>query len=107
MPDMIVVPLTDENRPAMAEFALSMYADEPCRICRRLLTMADLKDGATFAGYSADGTARAAHRVCWQNFEELLRTLPVQRIHELMNSVDLRQYASDGECAVDLGGTEQ
>lgn len=80
----VVVPLTDENRPAMASFALSMYADEPCRICRRLLTMDDLRDGAKFAGYSVDGKARASHRVCWENFMELLRTLPPDRLHALI-----------------------
>lgn len=80
----VVVPLTTENRPYMAHLALSMYADEPCRICRKLLTMDDLRDGAVFAGYSVDGTARAAHRVCWENFVELLVTLPDERLHEII-----------------------
>lgn len=89
MSDIFIVPLHDEDtRKLAAHVALSMYANEPCRICRRLLTMDDLKDGAKFASYSVDGTARAAHRVCWDNFVELLRTLPPQRLHELVSEDD-------------------
>lgn len=84
----------DDTRQKAYTIALSMYADEPCRICRRFLTWDDLHDGAKFAGYSVDGTSRAAHRVCWENFEELLRTLPVERVHELMNSTTIDVDAS-------------
>ena len=45
----------------LIDVALSMYEDEPCRICGRLLTMEDLKNGAVFAGYSDDNTSRPAH----------------------------------------------
>lgn len=84
MSDILVVPLNDDSARKVAfGFALGMYADEPCRICRRLLTMDDLKDGAKFAGYSVDEKARVAHRVCWDNFVELLQTLPPERLHEL------------------------
>lgn len=55
------------------ESALSMYANEPCRICGRILTMDDIKDGAKFAGYSDDNTSRVAHRRCWEGFVDVAR----------------------------------
>lgn len=58
---------------ALVQLALSMYADEPCRVCGRLLTMNDLNRGAVFAGYNRAGTARAAHKRCWDNFVEMLQ----------------------------------
>lgn len=83
--DAILIPISDETREAALEMALSMYVSEPCRICRRALTRDDIRE-AKFAGYSRDGQARAAHRVCWQNFVELLQTTPAQRLHELVHS---------------------
>lgn len=53
-------------------FALSMYVNEPCRICRRLITWEDISD-AVFAGYSADNTARSAHKMCWDNALDTMR----------------------------------
>jgi hypothetical protein len=45
--------------------AVGMYANEPCRICGKLLEVSDL-DTAVFAGYSEDSKSRAAHKVCWE-----------------------------------------
>lgn len=88
MTDIQIVPLdNDESRRVAFEMALSMYAGEPCRICRRILTREDI-DNAVFAGYSLDGTARSAHRVCWENFVELVQTLPREQVYAL---VDRRQ----------------
>lgn len=83
--DAVIVPLiSDETRRIAAKLALSMYANEPCRICRRLLSAADLPT-MVYAGWSRDGKARVVHLVCWENFVELLQMLPAQRLHELAN----------------------
>lgn len=78
--------MNDDTRRMAAKVALSMYSDEPCRICRQIITVADLPT-VVFAGYSRDCTAVAAHRVCWDNFVELLQTTPAQRLHELANGL--------------------
>jgi hypothetical protein len=44
------------------KIALSMYENEPCRICGELITDARK---AVYAGYSADSKARSAHKTCW------------------------------------------
>lgn len=62
------VKVTPENRSYLTQVALSMYSNEPCRICGELLTMDDLNSGAVFAGYSADSAARAAHKACWEQY---------------------------------------
>lgn len=62
----VLVEITNDNRKALSKLALSMYANEPCRICGELLTMDDLNAGAVFAGYSSDNRARSAHKACWQ-----------------------------------------
>ena len=61
-----IVTITDENRATLAEAALSMYANEPCRICGITLTMDDLRNGAVFAGYNVDNSVRSAHLSCWR-----------------------------------------
>lgn len=84
-PIVVIVPLiNDDTRRTAAKLALSMYANEPCRICRRNIEPADLPS-LVFAGYSRDGKARAAHRTCWDNFVEILQTMPAQRLYELAN----------------------
>ena len=51
---------------AILDLVMSFYADEPCRICGKNITRADL-DTIVYAGYSDDGKARAAHKRCWDN----------------------------------------
>lgn len=63
-----VTNVTDENRSYLLNIALSMYTNEPCRICGELLTMEDMRNGAVFAGYSSDNAARAAHGECWRRY---------------------------------------
>jgi hypothetical protein len=53
--------------------ALLMYADEPCRICGKLLSLEDVKDGAVFAGYADDNLSRSAHRRCWEGMVSVAR----------------------------------
>lgn len=81
----VTVPSPDGDGDIILNLLLFQYAGEPCRICRQLLTVDDIKEGAKFAGYSVDGTARAAHRVCWQNFVELVQTLPREQVYRLMD----------------------
>lgn len=76
--DFQLVELTDENREYMAEIALSMYSNEPCRICGELLTIDDLHNGAIYAGYSVDNKSRTAHSLCWnKNIEKGLWAYPL------------------------------
>lgn len=63
-----VVEITDENRSYLVTLAVSMYTNEPCRICGELLTMEDMRNGAVFAGYSNDNAARSAHGSCWRAY---------------------------------------
>lgn len=57
---------TDEQRSAVADMALRMYANEPCRICRRMITVEEI-NGIVFTGYTeVDGkVSRSSHRDCW------------------------------------------
>jgi hypothetical protein len=59
-----IVEITDENRSALAEVAISMYVGEPCRICGKPITR---DGGIIFAGYSVDNKARSAHKKCWHS----------------------------------------
>lgn len=60
-----LIELTDENRQAVAEMALSMYLGEKCKYClREFFTLDDLKD-AVYAGYHEHG--RVACKSCWQS----------------------------------------
>lgn len=52
------------KKTTAAHIALSMYADEPCRICGEMITTDDLST-AVFAGYSIDSRSRSAHKPCW------------------------------------------
>jgi hypothetical protein len=60
-----VVQLTDENRPAMVEVALSMYVGEKCKYCGHEYTSnEDLRArDVVYAGYHANG--RTACKSCW------------------------------------------
>jgi hypothetical protein len=62
-----IVEITDDNRKYLLEMALSMYANEPCRICGKLITLEDVHENAVFAGYSIDNKSRSAHKTCWEN----------------------------------------
>lgn len=55
----------------VVDIALSMYADEPCRICRRNIDEADVR-GAVFTGYcEVDGrTSRSSHGQCWRDLSD-------------------------------------
>ena len=46
------------------DIALAMYANEPCRICGKVITIEQVSD-AVFAGYSQDSKSRGAHKECW------------------------------------------
>lgn len=56
-----------EEHDQLVRIALGMYADEPCRICGKNLTLSDIYNGAVFVGYSQDKTSRSAHEECWKN----------------------------------------
>lgn len=102
-PIVVIVPLiNDDTRRTAAKLALSMYANEPCRICRRNIEPADLPS-LVFAGYSRDGKARAAHRTCWDNFVELLQALPAERLYALANGA--REETESGQFEATDGRT--
>ncbi len=59
-----VVTVTDDNRDALVEVALSMYLGEGCKYCHRVFeTLEDLA-AAVWAGYHERG--RLAHKECWE-----------------------------------------
>lgn len=104
--EIVIVPLDgDANRRLAFRMAMGMYANEPCRICRRLIEASDLHT-LVFAGYSRDGKTRAAHKVCWDNFVELLQTLPAARLYELVNDLG-KETDTDGQQPVPTQGSEQ
>ena len=80
--DIHVVKVTDENASYLAQIALSMYANEPCRVCGKLLTMDDLRNGAVYATYSADSTSRAAHKDCWERSPIVDGVVPKDWVHQ-------------------------
>lgn len=93
------------------ELALSAYCDEPCRICGVLLTMADIQDGAVFAGYSPDNKSRAAHKRCFDGalalatkvggleteLEREIRTLDQKEEHMVKLEEELRETHAEVE----------
>lgn len=60
--DVHAIKITEENKKYLTESALSMYENEPCRICGKVI-----KDArkAVYAGYSHDNKVRSAHKSCW------------------------------------------
>lgn len=77
-----LVEITDENREYLARTALSMYANEPCRICGEPVTFDCLYDGAVWAGVSVDKTTSVAHKLCWQHSPMIDGAVPVDWIHQ-------------------------
>jgi hypothetical protein len=57
------------NRDAAMMLALAMYADEPCRLCGKTITAADL-DSAVWVGYDDVKPGRCGHRACWAALPE-------------------------------------
>lgn len=57
-----VVELTDENRPAMFELAMSMYLDDECMYCHRNFTREELK---TSIWAHENKFGRIVHKECW------------------------------------------
>jgi len=58
-----VVRLTDENRPAMFELAMSMYLDDVCMYCHRNFTRQELGE-SVWAHPNKFG--RIVHGECWK-----------------------------------------
>lgn len=58
-----VVELTDENRPAMLEVAMSMYLGDECMYCHRNFTKEELK---TSILANPNEFGRIVHKECWQ-----------------------------------------
>ena len=60
-----IVKVTDENRNALVEIALSMYIGEKCKYCLHEFTSnADLRQReVVYAGYHEHG--RIACKACW------------------------------------------
>lgn len=71
----------EDNEVALA-VALMMYANEPCRICGRQITVMDVRT-AVFAGYSDIRPARAAHRDCWEGLRDVVRTMDQELLDEM------------------------
>ena len=63
MTHVLVTELTDENRPAMFELAMSMYLDDECMYCHKNFTRAELSD-AKWAHKNEFG--RIVHGSCWE-----------------------------------------
>ena len=60
------------ERDLAVKIALSMYANEPCRICGQTITNQDVKN-AVYAGYGDDG--RSAHERCWEGMVKIANEL--------------------------------
>lgn len=66
MTQAVVVQVTDENRAALVDIALSMYLGEACKYCGHVYeTLADLRArSVVYAGYHEHG--RTACGECWK-----------------------------------------
>jgi len=53
------------DRDIALDLIFEMYANEPCRICGKNITIEQVKSDAVFAGYSQDNKSRSAHKECW------------------------------------------
>jgi hypothetical protein len=58
-----IVELTDENRPAMFEIAMSMYLDDECMYCHRAFTREELN---TSIWAHENKFGRIVHAECWE-----------------------------------------
>ena len=76
--------MSNESSMKIARLFALAYADEPCRICGRLLKEIDISKGAVFTGYG-DGM-RAAHYRCWRGFVDVASDfgLDVEKVVEEM-----------------------
>ncbi len=63
MKTVVIIPA---GRNGIVELTQSKYANEPCRICGKLLTLEDVTNNIIFAGYSLNQETRAAHSECWE-----------------------------------------
>ena len=61
--EIAIVELTNENRPEVLKFALSMYLGERCKYCGVTFTTIDDLKTTVYAGYHQWG--RLAHKKCW------------------------------------------
>lgn len=99
--------MNDDTRRIATQLAGSIFIDKPCRICRQPLGWSE--DDTTvgvYAGWSRDGEACAAHKVCWENFVELLQTTPAQELYELVNGLG-EELDEDGKRDVVSGKPTQ
>ena len=62
----VEVAVHEKVKGKLIDWAVIMYANEPCRICGELLTPEDILDDAVFVGYSKDNKSRSAHKECWE-----------------------------------------
>ena len=56
------------SEESLKALCLSMYIDEPCRICGKPIRKKDV-DTAVYAGYSNNNKARSAHDACWEKHQ--------------------------------------
>lgn len=84
--------MSESASAPLLDMALSMYANEPCRICGIVLSLDDVKTGAVFAGYSQDNTSRAAHKRCWLGMVDVLQSLV--GLHKHPPELELTQIAA-------------
>ena len=63
MTKIALVKLTDENRPALAQIAISMYLGETCPYCLKVFDTMESLQGSVFNGYTEYG--RIAHKDCF------------------------------------------
>lgn len=74
----LVVPVTDENRNYLVEAAFSAYLGEQCKYCEKIYeTLDDLKD-TVWAGEHENG--RLACKTCWTKSHEFNRQIPEQAV---------------------------
>ena len=92
---------TPEERDEVAAFALAMYANEPCRICRRLITLDETRN-LVFTGYvEIDGkTSRASHKACWRDLgpdgqAALRRSVEEETYRDMQQVLDPSQAGGD------------
>jgi len=89
------------NGDVVNNLALAMYANEPCRICGRIITHADV-GVAVFAGYSEDSASRAAHQRCWVGYCDIAKDMGI--VDLVTGSVTAQQieHRVAAECGSDV-----
>jgi hypothetical protein len=77
-----IVEITDENKNALLDIALSSYLGERCKYCGKEYTSLEMLKDTVWAGYHKNG--RLACSACWKKHEDQRKLISVPSLVVVM-----------------------